>query len=122
MVRAGADGGPGSEPYDVGLQPERTFLAWQRTALALAVASAAAVRFAAPQWGVVSAIVGLTGLGLALAAYVGVRYRYRRTHVALTESGTLRAVSAWPLAALAGSVIMLGVAAVLYLTVGHNQQ
>ncbi|MFT2817516.1 DUF202 domain-containing protein [Leifsonia sp. A12D58] len=112
----------GDEPFDPGLQPERTFLAWQRTMLALGVASAAAVRFAAPQYGLASAMVGLTGLGLALAAYVGVRYRYRRTHAELTESGSLRAVSAWPLAAVAGSIIMLGVAAVLYLLVGHNQQ
>jgi putative membrane protein len=110
------------EVFDPGLQPERTFLAWQRTVLALAVASAAAVRYAAPQLGLVSAFVGLAGLGLALAAYIGVRFRYRRTHDELTESGTLRAVSAWPLAAIGGSVIMLGIAAVLYLTVGHNQQ
>ena len=118
---SGSGSGPASEePFDPGLQPERTFLAWQRTVLALAVASATAVRFAAPQLGLVTAFVGLAGLSLALAAYVGVRFRYRRTHIELTESGSLRAVSAWPLAAIAGSVIMLGVAAVLYLAVGSR--
>jgi len=114
--------------FDQGLQPERTFLAWQRTVLALGVACAVAVRFTAPHFGPIAIVAGIGGLGLALAAYIGVRYRYRRTHTALTQSaatgpdsGTeseteaLHPVSAWPIAALAASTLLLGVLAVFFL-------
>lgn len=113
--------------FDQGLQPERTFLAWQRTVLALGVACAVAVRFTAPHFGVIAIVVGIGGLGLALAAYIGVRYRYRRTHTALIQSvsntppsgdtglDALHPVSAWPIAALAAATLLLGVLAVFFL-------
>lgn len=102
-------------PFDPGLQPERTLLAWQRTVLALAFACAVGVRFTAPHIGVAAVIAGIAGLGLAIAAYIGVRYRYRRAHIALQQSAALPTVGAWPLAALAGSTLMLGVLAALFL-------
>ncbi len=101
--------------FDPGLQPERTFLAWQRTVLALGVAGAVAVRFTAPHFGAIAVLFGLAGLAFALAAYISVRYRYRRTLAALKHTETLHAVGAWPLAALASSALMLGVLAVLFL-------
>lgn len=66
-----AGGAPGA-----GLQPERTLLAWQRTALALLVLGLAVPRLAWPQFGVWTVLVaGLvaTGAGLLLA---GARRRY----------------------------------------------
>lgn len=102
-------------PFDPGLQPERTFLAWQRTVLALAVACALAVRFTAPHIGAAAIIAGIAGLGLAIAAYIGVRYRYRRAHSALQKSAALYTVGSGPLAALAASTFMLGVLAALFL-------
>jgi len=105
-------------PFDPGLQPERTLLAWQRTVLALAVACAVAVRFTAPVIGVAAGIAGIAGVGLAIAAYIGVRYRYRRAHTALQQSETLDTVGAWPLAAVAGSTLMLGVLAAFFLWCG----
>ncbi|GAA3880162.1 hypothetical protein GCM10022381_23040 [Leifsonia kafniensis] len=112
--------------FDQGLQPERTFLAWQRTVLALGVACAVAVRFTAPHFGPVAIVAGIGGVGLALAAYIAVRYRYRRTHTALTQSArpeaeaetvtdALHSVSAWPIAAVAASTLLLGVLAVFFL-------
>jgi uncharacterized membrane protein YidH (DUF202 family) len=112
--------------FDEGLQPERTFLAWQRTVLALGVACAVAVRFTAPHFGPVAIVAGIGGLGLALAAYIGVRYRYRITHNALTrhaemgsesesETDALHRLSAWPIAAIAASTLLLGILAVFFL-------
>ncbi|MGO4104438.1 DUF202 domain-containing protein [Leifsonia sp. YAF41] len=128
--------------FDQGLQPERTFLAWQRTVLALGVSCAVAVRFTAPHFGAVAVVAGIGGMGLALAAYVGARFRYRRTHLALTQAAqtptnqaptaqepttqapmaqkptpadALHSVSAWPIAAMAASTLLLGVLATLFL-------
>lgn len=109
MTDSTADG----EPFDPGLQPERTLLAWQRTVLALGVGCAVAMRLTAPYLGVPAVVAGITGLVLATIAYLGVRFRYRRTHAALTGSATLHSVSAWPLVALAGSALTLGLIAAL---------
>lgn len=119
---------PGADRvFDQGLQPERTFLAWQRTVLALGVACAVAVRFTAPHFGPVAIVAGIGGLALALAAYIAVRYRYRRTHTALTQAAAndreteieaLHTVSAWPIAAVAASTLLLGVLAVFFLVGG----
>ncbi|WP_166872268.1 DUF202 domain-containing protein [Salinibacterium sp. ZJ450] len=100
--------------FDPGLQPERTLLAWQRTVLSLAVAGVLAARFAAPQIGLPAAVLGLISAALSIAAYVGVRYRYRRAHTGLRAAETLHSLSAWPLAALAGSTFTLGIVAAVY--------
>lgn len=101
-------------PFDVGLQAERTLLAWQRTVLSLAVGCAIAIRLTVPTMGIGGALVGVAGLGLAVAAYVGVARRYRATHLALQSHATLVGVSAWPLAAVAGSTVVLGILAAFF--------
>ncbi|TFD18615.1 DUF202 domain-containing protein [Cryobacterium sp. TMT4-10] len=105
-------------PFDPGLQPERTLLAWQRTVLSLTAFVAVGVRLTAPDRGAVAVATGMVGLALAIAAYLGVSVRYRRAHAALTRSASLPPSGAWPLPALAGSTVMLGLLAVLYLAAG----
>ncbi|WP_022886976.1 DUF202 domain-containing protein [Glaciibacter superstes] len=102
-------------PFDVGLQAERTLLAWQRTVLSLAVGCAIAIRLTVPTMGIGGALVGMAGLGLAVTAYVGIARRHRTTHLALRSHATLRGVSAWPLAAVAVSTVVLGILAALFI-------
>ena len=63
---------------DPGLQPERTALAWRRTALALMVGPVVAARLLVPDLGAVAAVAA--GGGLALGVYVAVSSagRHRR--------------------------------------------
>lgn len=64
---------PSSDP---GLQPERTALAWQRTALALVVGPVVAARSLVPELGAIAlgAIAGGLALGIS-ATVVAVRRR-----------------------------------------------
>jgi uncharacterized membrane protein YidH (DUF202 family) len=80
---------PRGAPFDPGLQPERTLLAWRRTCLALAVASAVVVRFAGEAIGVAAAVLGIVGVATAAAGYARASVRYRRAHEGLTSSGEL---------------------------------
>jgi len=75
-----------ARPFDPGLQPERTALAWRRTGLALAAGSLVAVR-------VLPAVLGAwallpAGLGVALSVLVlaAAHQRYRTHHRRLTAS------------------------------------
>ncbi|WP_104088026.1 DUF202 domain-containing protein [Cryobacterium sp. N19] len=102
-------------PFDVGLQAERTLLAWQRTVLSLAVGCAVAIRLTVPAIGLGGAVAGMAGLGLAIAAYLGIARRYRATHNALRSDATLRGVSAWPLVAVAASTVALGTLAAVFI-------
>jgi len=97
---------------DPGLQPERTLLAWRRTALSLALAGVVAVRLTLDRYG--PAVVTLGGLGLALAgaAYLAAGGRHRR---ARGSSGGLPAAGA-AAALLAATTLAIGVLAMLYVT------
>lgn len=78
------------EVWDAGLQPERTGLAWERTALAFLGLGLAVPRLAWPvlgPWAIAPAAVILAG---ALALFVAGHRRYRHTHGALTGAGQLR--------------------------------
>ncbi len=77
-------------PFDPGLQAERTLLAWRRTALSLGVASAVALRLAAPEFGAVAVLIGVAALLLCFAVYVAVSARYRRAHTSLVQQEHLR--------------------------------
>lgn len=103
------------QPFDLGLQAERTLLAWQRTVLDVGVGCAIAVRYTAPHFGASAVICGFIGLSAATAAYFGARYRYRRMHRALQQAATLVTVSAWPLAVLAASTLVFGGLAFVFL-------
>lgn len=84
---------PASEPdrlYDPGLQPERTELAWRRTALAIAIGSLLSLRIfpyvlppAAGAWGLVP---GAIGLAAACLLWFAARRRQLRVTAVLTGS------------------------------------
>ena len=105
-------------PFDVGLQPERTLLAWRRTALALIVASAVEVRLAMEHLGGLAIVIGVVGILFAGATYIGATVRYRRMHRSLLDSESLMTVGGRSLAALAVSSILLAGVALTAIIVG----
>ncbi|MGW9156773.1 DUF202 domain-containing protein [Microbacterium sp. NPDC055665] len=77
-------------PFDPGLQPERTELAWRRTALAIAIGSVVSLRIFplllpsdAAAWGFAP---GVIGIGAACAFWVAARRRQLQTTGALQSS------------------------------------
>lgn len=95
---------------DSGLATERTFLAWQRTAIALVAASGLVTRFMAPTVeGPGPILVGLSGIVLGVAALIWLRLRYRRAHRDQSETGTLGNRGAGPLALISASTVVLAV-------------
>ncbi len=79
--------GPDEHPFDVGLQPERVALSWQRTALAIAVGSLLYGRIVASQLGILSLLPVMAGLVLAAVMGWWSRRRYEHHHVTLTRGG-----------------------------------
>ncbi|SCX54279.1 protein of unknown function [Klenkia marina] len=106
---------------DAGLQPERTVLAWRRTALAMTVAAATAGRLAAPVLGTAALVLAAAGVALAVLVAVVAGRRYRAVRESLRTRGDLTGVArpALPLAALAGSGVVVGVLA-LVVVVGQH--
>lgn len=100
-----------NRPFDPGLQPERTMLAWSRTVLAIAVGSLVYARIAAVTVGMWA--WALAGAGLAVATVVAARSRkrYSYTHRSLNSGwvkladGLLPAFLALAIAA-AGLIIL----------------
>lgn len=62
---------------DPGLQPERTFLSWSRTALALVGFSALATRMLAVELGPVAGALGFGGILISALALASAHLRYR---------------------------------------------
>ena len=99
---------------DPGLQVERTLLAWRRTALAVAVLSAAGMRFTLELIGWSAVVIGSAGVGFGLLAYVSAQRRYRRLRRVFGPNQPL-AGNGLSQAALALATIALGVGALGYL-------
>ena len=90
-------------PHDPGLQPERTALAWQRSALALAVATIVVGRLTFSTVGLVALLVVALGLGHTAVIFATAHRRYRMRTGAQEAKG-------WP-TAVHGALLSLQVAA-----------
>lgn len=101
-------------PFDIGLQPERTLLAWRRTCLALGVASAVIVRFAAEAIGPAAVFLGLAGLTLAVGGYLHAARRYRNVHQRLHATGHT-GTDGRALVFVAGSALVVGIGCVVFI-------
>ncbi len=100
--------------FDPGLQPERTALAWRRTALALTGGSVIIMRILPSVIGVAALVIGFTGLALALVVLVGSHRRYLRQHRALTSTEPVVLRSGWPVVALTAAALLIGVLCLLF--------
>lgn len=101
-------------PFDKGLQPERTLLAWRRTALALAIACAVGIRLTVQEFGALAVVVGTLGVILSVVAYVGATVRYRRAHRSLVASSTL-STGGLTMTAVAATAVVLAITALIWL-------
>ena len=101
------------QPFDPGLQPERTLLAWRRSSLALGLACVVGARYATPDLGALAVILGALGAIAAVASYALAARRYRRTHQGLVATGTL-ATGGVPVLLLTLATGAIVVGAVLY--------
>ena len=75
--------------FDEGLQPERTELAWRRTALAIATGALVSLRLlpellGSPLW----VGPGIAGVLFSAAMWFGARRRHRRFMTAMSSSNT----------------------------------
>ena len=107
-------------PFDKGLQPERTTLAWRRTVLAAATGFLCALRFLPPALGTWAAWAAVVGLVSCVVLW---RLAERRSRL------TYRALLSGPRPLLPGAVLLLLLALVLAVlassalmwTVANNQ-
>ena len=104
---------------DPGLQPERTDLAWRRTALTLVTAACIFLRWM-PHYGWFVGTLVAASLLVALGIAVTQRRRYHRAASGIGTGAVTASVRST--AAIAGSVVVLaalGIYTVLYLPLQH---
>ena len=94
--------------------PERTLLAWRRTALGIGVGFAVATRYLLEPFGGFAVVGGLAGIALAAAGYLAASSRYRRTLHSVETEVTLPAAGGG-LALIAAAVALLAIAALAIL-------
>ncbi|MFV0374999.1 DUF202 domain-containing protein [Microbacterium sp.] len=96
-----------SPRFDPGLQPERTELAWRRTALAFGLGSLVSLRLLPAvlnsAWWV---IPGCCGIAVAVIVWVGAQRRLTRISRTLGAGESLKHESAIALTALAAVILM----------------
>jgi putative membrane protein len=93
--------------WDVGVQAERTALAWRRTSLSLAAGSLVAMKVLADSVGVWGLLAGGVGIAGATIGFLLADRRYRRLHRDLHHHGIPRG-SAMVLAVMAATVVAVG--------------
>lgn len=104
--------------FDPGLQPERTELAWRRTALAIGVGSLIALRVLpaiapSPELQQAWLVPGIVGVAFAVLLWVQARARHLRVNRALLEDRADRLPGAGLLLVLTGFVIGCGLLSVV---------
>ena len=82
-----SDASPLDRPWDAGLQPERTALAWRRTGLALTVGSLIGLRVLPALLGPSALVLAGVGVVASLAVLAAAHRRYRRVHRLLVSAG-----------------------------------
>jgi putative membrane protein len=101
-----------SPRFGPGLQPERTALAWQRTALALVAGSTLSLRALPPVFGGWSLAIGIVGLIVSAALWFAGRARARRALRALrTDRGPVPGgllLAAFSVTTAAAAAVCLG--------------
>ncbi len=104
-----------SSPFDPGLQPERTALAWQRTLLALAVGMLASSRGLLPLVGTAAYAIAGAGVVVLVVLMITVRRRYRSVHDGLTAtSGSMLPGGGRLIAVTAVLTTVCGIAAIVF--------
>lgn len=91
-------------PFDPGLQPERTLLAWRRTSLAIPVAGLVLLRLELHHFGVLAICLALAALLMGGMTYAAATRRYRRIHDSLTAGMEMPAAGL----ALAFTALLVG--------------
>ena len=96
-------------PFDAGLQPERTALAWRRTSLSVTVSALISLRVLPHYWGPWGLILAGAGVVLSLVMIVLAHRRYQTHHRRLTSGEHL--TTGLPSGALPGLLTLISTGA-----------
>jgi putative membrane protein len=106
--------------WDRGLQPERTVLAWRRSALSLFVGSLVGARVLAAPLGQVAVVLGVLGCLLAAGTWVAASRRGSTVTTELLRRGDLRdGPGAGLIAVLTAASVLAGVVGFVVVLVGR---